>query len=129
MRKTLGYATLIAAIGASGVGAFEAPAAAASRTVVYVCGMAGHWQCPQVRPDEIGFGALYDVANISWSTWRSLSATGHGHYYGFGSYNANVKLYYVKVHNGHRYFAWIRITARGHRTRYLQYSSGTWHTR
>jgi|HubBroStandDraft_2_1064218.scaffolds.fasta_scaffold604230_1 hypothetical protein len=129
MRKTLGYAALIAAIGAGGAGAVEAPVAAASQTVVYTFGMACHWQGPAVRPGEIGFGAHYDVANLHWSTWRPLSATGRGHYYGFGSYNANVKLYRVKVHNGQKYFAWISITSRGHPNRYLQYSGGCWYTR
>lgn len=129
MRKTLGYAALAAGIGTGGVAAAQAPTAVTSRTVVYTDGMACHWRGPAVRPRGIAFGALYDVARISWFTWRSLDATGRGHYYGFGSYNANIKLYYVKVHNGHRYFAWIRITARGHPTRQLQYLGGCWHTR
>ena len=55
-------------------------------------------------------------------------AYGRGHYYGFGSYNAGVKLYDVKTHHGRRYFAWTRITAAGHRTRYLSYN-GYWRTR
>ena len=127
MRKTLGYAALIAAIGA--VAAVEVPAGATSRTVVYASGMTCHWRGPAVRPREIAFGAHYDVAYLRWSTWGSLSATGRGHYFGFGSYNANVKLYFVKVHSGQKYFEWIRITAGGHRTRQLQYSGGCWNTR
>ena len=122
MWKTLGSAALIAAVGAGGATAVEAPpAAATASTVVYVCGMGGYWQCPQVRPDEIAFGAHYAVAYLRWSAWRTLYATGRGHFYDGScidapcySYNANVKLYYVKVHNGRKYFAWMRITALHH---------------
>jgi len=129
MHKTLGYVVLVAAIGAGVLGAAEVPATATSQTVVYADGMACHWQGPAVRPREIAFGALYDVAYISWSAWTPLYATGRGHYYGFGSYNANVKLYYVKSHSGQKYFEWIRISAPGHPTRQLQYSGGCWYTR
>jgi hypothetical protein len=129
MRKTLGCVALVTAIGVGGVGAAETSALATSRTVVYTDGMACRWQGPAVRPTEIGFGAHYDVAALSWSAWGPLEATGRGHYYGFGSYNAKVKLYYVKVHNGQKYFEWIRITASGHPTRQLEYSGGCWYTR
>ncbi len=104
------------------------PAAASSRTVAYACDMGTRWGCPSVRPREIGFGAHYDVASMRWSTWSRRSAYGRGHYYGFGSYHAHVKLYDVKTHHGRRYFSWIKITASGHRTRYLSYN-GHWHTR
>jgi hypothetical protein len=135
MWKTLGYAALMAAVGAGGASAAEAPAAAATSTVVYVCGMTGYWQCPQARPGEIAFGAHYDLVSLRWTAWRALDATGHGHFYAGScidapcySYNANVKLYYVKAHDGHRYFAWLRITARHHATRRLHYYGGFWHT-
>ncbi|HWG65316.1 MAG TPA: hypothetical protein VG253_26835 [Streptosporangiaceae bacterium] len=90
--------------------------------------MGSRWGCPTVRPGEIAFGALYDVARIKWSSWSARTAYGRGHYYGFGSYKANVKLYDVKTHRGRRFFAWIKITASGHKTRYLSFD-GFWHTR
>lgn len=129
MRKNLGCLALVAAVAGGGVGAAAMPASAASRTVVYACGMSGLWACPSVRPGEIAFGAHYDVARLSWSGWASGRAHGRGHYYGFGSYNAHVTLYNIKVHHGDRYFSWIKIAARGHKTRYLQYSGGLWRTR
>lgn len=90
--------------------------------------MCGHWRGPAVRPAEIGFGAHYDVANIHWWTWSRTTAYGRGHYYGFGSYRARIKLYRVRLHNGRHFFSRIRIRASGHPTRYLAYYSGTWHT-
>ena len=136
MWKTLGSAALISAVGAGAATAVEAPSAAATTsTVVYACGMAGYWRCPEVRPHEIAFGAHYAVAYLRWSTWKALYATGHGHFYDGScidapcySYNANVKLYYVKAHSGSKYYAWIRITARHHATRQLHYYGGFWHT-
>lgn len=127
MRKMLGCMTVVAALLGGGIGT-ALPASASSRTVVYACGMGPSWGCPSVRPGEIAFGALYDVAHISWSSWSARSAYGRGHYYGFGSYKANVKLYDVKIHHGRRFFSWIKITARGHKTRYLSYN-GYWQTR
>jgi hypothetical protein len=128
--KILRYLALAAAVAGAVTAALAAgPASAAARTVVYICGMAGHWTCPAVRPAEIGFGARYDVDGLSWPSWGTGSAHGRGHYYGFGSYNATVTLYGVRVYHGQRYFSWIRITASHHKTRYLQYSGGLWHTR
>jgi hypothetical protein len=127
VRKVTGSLALVAAL-VGGTIAGALPASAASRTAVYACGMSGLWVCPSVRPGEIAFGARYDVARLRWSTWSSGIAYGRGHYYGFGSYNARVKLYDVKTHHGRRYFAWIKITAAGHRTRYLSYN-GYWRTR
>jgi hypothetical protein len=126
MRKAPGFLAVGLAVLAGGVSTAAAPASAAPSTVVYAC---GKWSCRSVRPPEIGFGAHYDVARLSWSNWASSSAHGRGHYYGFGSYAANVTLYDVKVHNGHRYFSWIKIAASGHKTRYLQFSGGFWDTR
>jgi hypothetical protein len=128
--KVLRCLALAAAVAATMTAALAAdPASAASRTVVYACGMAGHWTCPAGRPAEIGFGAHYDVDALSWSSWGTGSAQGNGHYYGFGSYNATVTLYDAQVHHGQRYFSWIEIAASHHKTRYLQYAGGLWHTR
>jgi hypothetical protein len=95
---------------------------------VYAAGMGA---CGKGQPSvhEIAFGALYDVARLSWSSWSSGTAHGRGHYYGFGSYEANVKLYDVKIHHGRRYFSWIKIAEHGHKTRHLKYSGGLWQTR
>lgn len=125
MRARLVRLAAIAAVAGGTVGAVAVPASATTATVVYACGMSGFWTCPTVRPGEIAFGALYDVARLSWSSWRYGSAYGHGHYDGFGSYNASVTLSGVAEHDGRRYFSWIKIAAGGHRTRYLHYT-GVW---
>ena len=117
------------ALGSLGISAAVPASASSSRTYVYASGMGGLWQGPAIRPGEIAFGALYDVARLSWSSWSSRTAYGRGHYYGFGSYEANIKLYDVKVHHGRRYFSWIKIAQHGHKTRHLKYSGGLWHTR
>jgi hypothetical protein len=51
-------ATAAAVLGTVAAPVLAAPAAQASTSVVvYACGMAGNWQCPSVRPSEVGFGA------------------------------------------------------------------------
>jgi hypothetical protein len=117
------------ALGSLGISAAVPASASSSRTYVYALGMGSLWQGPAIRPGQITFGALYDVAHVSWSSWSSGTAHGRGHYYGFGSYEANVKLYDVRTHHGRRYFSWIKIAEHGHKTRHLKYSGGFWHTR
>ena len=138
MRTALAGATVLA-VGAPVAATVSTPiaaTAATSQTYVYTNGMGALWSGAQVRPGRIVFGAQYEMRRLRWFTWRSLDATGRGHFSEGScidapcySYNAHVKLYYVKVHNGRKYFAWIRITATGHRTRQLQFSGGRWHTR
>src|SRR3984885_13281247 len=115
MRKTVTAVSVALGmgLGSLGISAAVPASASSSRTYVYALGMGGRWQGPAVRPREIAFGALYDVARLSWSSWSSGTAQGRGHYYGFGSYEANVKLYDVKVHHGRRYFSWIKIAEHG----------------
>jgi hypothetical protein len=115
---------------AGGLGAgLNVPASAGSgRTYLYAAGMGGLWRGPAIRPRDVAFGAHYAVERLSWSRWSAGSASGRGHYYGFGSYEANVRAYDVKVHDGRRYFSWLKITDHGRRTRYLKYSDGFWHT-
>jgi hypothetical protein len=131
MRKILVSVVLVlgTALGGLGISSNIPASAASSRTYVYAAGMGGLWRGPVIRPRNVAFGAHYAVERLSWSRWSAGSAYGRGHYFGFGSYEANVRVYDVKVHNGRRYFSWIKIAERGHRTRYLKYSGGFWHTR
>jgi hypothetical protein len=117
------------AFGSLGISAAVPASASIGRTYVYTLGMGGLWQGPAIRPGEIAFGARYAVARLSWSSWSLGTARGRGPYYGFGSYEANVKLYDVKIHRGRRYFSWIKIAEHGHKTRHLKYSGGLWYTR
>lgn len=116
-------------LGSLGIVSAVPASASSSRTYVYAAGMGGLWHGTAIRPREIAFGALYDVGGLAWSSWSAGTAYGRGHYHGFGSYEASVKLYDVKIHHGRRYFSWIKITKHGHKTRYLKYSEGYWHTR
>jgi len=72
-----------------------------------------------------------DVVRVTGVMVKTMGVEffGRGHYYGLGSYEANVKLYDVKTHHGRRYFSWIKIAEHGHETRHLKYSDGFWHTR
>ena len=97
MRKTITAVILALATALGSLGIVSAQAASASsRTYVYAAGMGGFWRGPAIRPRAIAFGAHYAVEGVSWSYWSSGSAYGRGHYYGFGSYEAKVKLYDVK---------------------------------
>lgn len=131
MRKIIAAVILSlgTAFGSLGIVSAVPVSASSSRTYVYAAGMGGLWQGPAIRPRNIAFGAHYAVEGISWSLWSSGTAYGRGHYYGFGSYQANVKLYDVKSHRGRHYFSWIKIAKHGHKTRYLKYSGGFWSTR
>jgi hypothetical protein len=103
-------------------------ATAAPATVVYSCSMGPRWGCPAVRPHDISFGAHYALEGISWHNWKEGTATGRGHYYGFGSYEGNITLYNVHTHAGHHYFSHLKVTASGHKTRWLTFSNGFWVT-
>jgi hypothetical protein len=126
---------ILAATMFAGTAAFTGAAAASrgpARTYVYADGMGPRWGGPRIRPAEIAFGALYDVARLRWSKWGSSAAYARGHFYagrGGPSYQAYIALYNVRVHHHRRYFSWIKIAEPGHKTRYLQYRYGIWHTK
>jgi hypothetical protein len=59
---------------------------------------------------------------LRWSRWSSV-ATAHGtdnvsagNMPPFHHWASTVTLSNVRVHNGHRYYSWMKITSRGHRT-------------
>jgi hypothetical protein len=130
MRKTVTAVALALGVALGSLGISGWSSISQQQPDLRLCGRdGGLLQGPAIRPREIAFGALYDVARLSWSSWSSGTAHGRGHYYGFGSYEANVKLYDVKIHHGRRYFSWIKIAEHGHKTRHLKYSGGLWRTR
>jgi hypothetical protein len=119
-------ATAAAVLGAMALPVLWVPAAQAGTSVVaYTCGMAGNWQCPAVRPSEIGFGALWDIAGMRWTQWTGDSAYGAGTYWlGSGAgYRAEVALTDVTHHGSQRYFEDALITASGHHAVRLWYGS------
>ena len=79
-----------------------------NRMTPYRIGPAYRWQ-----------DSHYAVVGLHWHSWKASTAYGRGHYFGFGSYEADVTLYTVRTHNGQRYFRHLKVTASGHRTRYL----------
>jgi hypothetical protein len=119
-------ATAAAVLGTIALPVLAVPAAQASNSVVvYACGMAGNWRCPAVRPSEIGFGALWDIAGMRWTHWTGGSAYGAGKYWlsrGVG-YRADIALTDVRHHGSQRYFEDALITASGHRAVRLWYGS------
>jgi hypothetical protein len=126
MRKYRILAAAVAALGTAALPVAVVPAAQASTSVVvYACGMAGNWQCPAVRPSEVGFGALWDIAGMHWTHWTSRSAYGAGMYWlgrGVG-YRADIALTDVERHRGQRYSRDALITAHRHRAVRLWYGS------
>jgi hypothetical protein len=127
MRKYRIQLTAAAAVlGALALPVVAVPVAQASTSVVvYACGMAGNWRCPAVRPSEVGFGALWDVAGVRWTHWTGRSAYGAGQYWlGRGDgYRADIALTDVKNHGSQRYFEDASIIAPRHRTVHLWYGS------
>jgi hypothetical protein len=100
-------------------------AQASTSAVVYACGMAGNWQCPAVRPSEVGFGALWDIAGMRWTHWTGGSVYGAGMYWlgrGVG-YRADIALTVVKHHGSQWYFEDALITGTGHGAVRLWYGS------
>lgn len=82
MRKYRILTAAAAVLGLVALPAVAVPAAQASTSVVvYACGMAGNWRCPAVRPSEVGFGALWDIAAVRWTHWTVRSAYGAGQYW------------------------------------------------
>ena len=126
MRTYQVVAAAATVLAAAGLSAAAVPSAqAATPVVVYSCGMAGNWLCPAVRPDEVGFGALWDIAGMHWTHWTGGSAYGAGQYWlgrGVG-YRADIALTDVKHHGSQRYFRNAVITAPGHRAVHLWYGS------
>lgn len=122
MIKGILATAVIAPLAVAGAAILPSVAAnAATSPAVYVNGMGAAWSGAKIRPSEIAFGAHYDVASLHWTRWEASSAFGHGHYYGFGSYNAAITLAVVRTHDGRKYFAQIKIAESGHPTRYLHY--------
>jgi hypothetical protein len=82
--------------------------------------MAGSWYGPSVRPRTLDLGADWTINNLRWTNWGQQSAAGHGHYGECagargpcGYFQATVTVWRVRVHDGARYFATMRITG-GH---------------
>ena len=120
----------LAAILSAGT-AFAAPAASTGRLPVVYQGAGGSWESPAVRPHTTLLGADYDVGKLSWSRWTARSAHGEGKLVdcaGAGgpctTYRAGMTLFDVKTHHRTRYFAVMKITGKGHKTRWLVMSRG-----
>ena len=122
----------VAATMSAGTAAAARTASAGAVPVVYNGG-GGSWDSLGVRPPVIVLGADYDVQKLSWSRWTARSAHGAGELLdcaGVGGpcirYRAGMTLFDVKTHHGTRYFATMKITGNGHKTRWLVMSHGGW---
>ena len=111
--KKLILAVLTAVGIALGSVAASTPASASAVPVVY----SGDWSHPVVKPQWLGLGMGGSVAAHTWhwNTWGQKTATSTGTLWvnncvphcaaGHYSYHkVYVTLYWIKVHNGQRYF-------------------------
>ena len=110
----------------------QAPAAA-KLPVVYIYGMGGVWSGPRVKPSYIVFGADTEVNKLHWTHWthsqrlRVWSVVGLRRRLGpCEKWTGNVSLTRVAAHKGTRYFSWLVITAKHHRTITYKYTSTWW---
>jgi hypothetical protein len=134
MQKVLALLALTAALAFASLGG-ATPVLASSRPVVYNTTRVGPWNHPAIRPGKIlGVGySTWGIRHISWRTWYSRHAFGHGQAFGYfvsehhiTKYHARVLLYDVRTHRGRAYFAKMKITAHGHRTIWATMHSGVW---
>ena len=137
MKTTIVTVAAVAALAAAAAGALPAiaaPAAPASRTpVVYTQGMGAKWGGPARRPHSFGLGADFGITKMTWSSWTSKGAFGHGHLVACAGaagpcaiFRAGVRLSTVKRHNGTRYFATMILTGKHRRTQRLVMRHGAW---
>jgi hypothetical protein len=134
VQKALVRLALVAALATGSLGA-AVPASATSRTVVYNTTNTGPWNHPAIRPGRIlatGY-STWGIRHISWLTWHSGGAYGHGQAFGYFTsehhitrYRAHVSLYDVKTHHGRPYFAKMKIGAHGHRAIWATMRAGVW---
>jgi hypothetical protein len=110
----------------------QAPAAA-KLPVVYIYGMGGVWSGPRVKPSYIVFGADTEVNKLHWTHWTTRSAFASGQWLACAGalgpcekWTGKVSLTRVAAHKGTRYFSWLVITAKHHRTITYKYTSTGW---
>jgi hypothetical protein len=122
----------LAATMSAGTAATAQTASPDTLPVVYAGGQ-GPWDNLGVQPHLILLGADYDVQKLSWSGWTARSAHGDGKLVDCAGaagpcikYRAGMTLSDVKTHHGTRYFATMKITGKGHKTRRLVMSHGSW---
>jgi hypothetical protein len=151
MRKSVAdaaLATVLATVLATCVTAAAVPAAdgvgtaaagsqvptAARLPVVYIYGMGEVWSGPRVEPSYIVFGADTEVNKLHWTHWTTRSAFASGQWWACAGalgpcekWTGKVSLTRVAAHKGTRYFSWLVITAKHHRTIVYKYTStGRW---
>ena len=95
--------------------------------------MGGVWSGPRVKPSYIVFGADTEVNKLHWTHWTTRSAFASGQWLACAGalgpcekWTGNVSLTRVAAHKGTRYFSWLVITAKHHRTITYKYTSTWW---
>ena len=93
---------------------------------IYLGAMAGPWYGPAVRPSSLPLGADWSIGRLRWTHWSQRRADGRGHYVacqGAGgpcdSFWVTIAASHVREHDGHRYFAIMKITGRHQRAGWL----------
>lgn len=115
--------------------ASEAAVPAGRLPGLYLGLMAGPWYGPVVRPRTLLLGADWSVGFLRWTQWSRWRADGRGLYgscQGAGGpcdyFWATIAASHVRVHNGRRYFAVMKITGRHERVEWLVMNAtmGSW---
>jgi hypothetical protein len=104
-------------------------------------GMGPAWSAPRIEPRPFTLGLEWGVGwpggqgipghTMHWSTWSRSKGYGTGEFWaalfpGVEYYYARVTLTNVKVHDGRRYFATMKIAANGRKTIWLKMRGGIW---
>jgi|HubBroStandDraft_1064217.scaffolds.fasta_scaffold42093_2 hypothetical protein len=132
MRKIIAVAAVAVALTACASAGAVASAAPAERSPVMYSGM-GAWQNPARRPSSFILGAGFGISRTSWSVWNPTRAYGQGHLLACAGINgpcirfrATVSLWNVRQHRGIRYFAYMKLTGKRQKTRWLAMRDGEW---
>lgn len=139
MRKTAALVAGGAAAVATAAGIVPAAtatgASAASLPVIY-SGMGGRWANAAVRPHKFVLGAFYYMHDMSWSRWTGTGAVGRGKQVACAgasgpcnNYRVTITLTSVKLHNGRKYFATMKVAGAGHKTYVMVMRNGFWQRR
>jgi hypothetical protein len=108
--------------------------AAVKLPVVYTQGMGETWAAPKVKPGAIVFGADTEADQLHWTHWTTRSAFASGQWWACAGaqgpcqkWSGDVALTRVASHHGTKYFSWLVITAKHHKTITYKYTAtGQW---
>jgi len=107
---------------------------------IYLGAMAGPWHGPSVRPSTLLLGADWSIQKLRWTAWSRRRADGRGFFDACTGpaggppcekFWATITVTHVQEHDGSRYFAIMKLTARHRRAEWLAMNTklGWWDQR